>query len=438
MNVLGQLFSRARLRFESAVRAACQVSGNATFSGVERRQSRREGMRCELESDLRDTQSGTHARKHPSVILAIGYNCSVAMKALHFVALAWLAVHLAAQPPTSSPDTRTIFEHTKAATVIILAGEGAGRLNSIATGIIISKDGVLLTALHVVKGAAEVQIRMANGEVFDRVELLGSDERRDVAALKISAGALPSLTAGSTMSIAQGDPVYAVTNAGGLAWSATEGILSAIRPADEIPGAGTGFRLLQFSAPVAPGSSGGALVDRSGALVGIITHSKGSAGFAVPIESVLGLPDSGHRIALGSGSALQMPARAAADIPQSSAAIVGFDAKQILKDARTIYIHSKTSFLTVDTLDRALAMEKDWPKLALTIVQDKRVADLLIEIDRPLFTYVHTFVVVDKRTSIVLASGKVTAFDGTIASGGLAKDIIKIFSAARVPPPSKN
>src|SRR5208283_3141953 len=126
------------------------------------------------------------------------------------------------------------------------------------------------------------------------------------------------------------------------------------------------------------------------------------------------------------------------DIPQSSAAIVGFDAKQILKDARTIYIHSKTSFLTVDTLDRALAMEKDWPKLALTIVQDKRVADLLIEIDRPLFTYVHTFVVVDKRTSIVLASGKVTAFDGTIASGGLAKDIIKIFSAARVPPPSKN
>jgi hypothetical protein len=343
------------------------------------------------------------------------------------------AFQAAPQPPPGL-DAAAIFEHTKAATVIVLAGEGAGRLHSIATGVLISKDGVLLTALHAVKGAAEVQVRMANGDVFDRVELLGSDERRDIAALKISAGALPAMTTGSTSSLAQGDPVYAVTNAGGLAWSATQGILSAIRPADEVPGAGSGFRILQFNAPTAPGSSGGALVDRSGALIGIITGAAGSAAaFAVPIENVLGLPDSGRRVALGSGSSLQMPAKSAADIPQSSAAIAGSDPKQILKNARTIYIHSKTSFLTVDTLDRALALEKDWPKLALTIVQDKRVADLVIEIDRPLFTYIHTYVVVDKKTSIVLGAGKVTAFDGTIASGGIAKDIVKIFAAVQNP-----
>jgi hypothetical protein len=54
-----------------------------------------------------------------------------------------------------------------------------------------------------------------------------------------------------------------------------------------------------------------------------------------------------------------------------------------------------------------------------------------------LFTYIHTFVISDKRTTIVLGSGKVTAFDGTIASGGLAKDIVKIFSAARFPVPAK-
>jgi hypothetical protein len=358
------------------------------------------------------------------------------MKAFQSVVLAALSISLHAQQSPTTPDTNAIFEHAKAATVIILTGDGAGRLHSIATGVIISKDGSILTALHAVKGAAEVQVRMANGEVFDRVELLGSDDRRDVAALKISAGALPQLTPGTTQSLTQGDPVYAVTNASGLAWSATEGILSAIRPADEVPGAGSGFRLLQFSAPVAPGSSGGALIDRSGSLIGIITTSQGSAGFAVPIESVLGLSDSGHRIALGSGSSLQMPAKVAAEIPQSSAAIVDSDPKQILKNARTIYIRSKTSFLTVDTLDRALALEKDWPKLGLTIVQDQRVADLLIEIDRPLFTYVHTFVVIDKRTSIVLGSGKVTAFDGTIASGGIAKDIVKMFSAARIHPSS--
>lgn len=355
------------------------------------------------------------------------------MRSPQFIALAALAASLAAQEVAPTQNSTAIFERTKAATVIILAGEGTGRLHSIATGVIISKDGVLLTAFHAVKGAAEVQVRMANGEVFDRVELLGYDERRDVAALKISAGALPALSSGGPVSLAQGDPVYAVTNAGGLAWSATEGILSAIRPADEVPGAGSGFRLLQFSAPVAPGSSGGALVDRSGALIGIITSAKGSAGFAIPIENVLGLAEAGHSSALGSGSSLQLPAKIASEVPQSSAAIGDSDPKRMLKDAKTIYIHSKTAFLTVDTLDRALALQKDWSKLGLTIVQDQRVADLLIELDRPLFTYLHTFVVVDKRTSVVLGSGKVTAFDGTIASGGLAKDIVKIFAAVRLP-----
>ena len=227
--------------------------------------------------------------------------------------------------------------------------------------------------------------------------------------------------------------MYAVSNANGLAWSATEGIISAVRLADEIPGAGSGFRLLQFSAPIAPGSSGGALVDKTGELVGIITGSTGNSGFAVPVESVLGLPESGHRVALGAGSSLQMPAKQMADLPQSSAAISNVDPKQIVKNARTIFIQSKTAFLTVDTLDRALALQKEWPQLELTIVQDRRVADLLIEIDRPIFTYVHTFVIIDKKTSIVLDSGKVTAFDGTIASGGLAKEIVKFFIAARLP-----
>ena len=245
------------------------------------------------------------------------------MKALQSVVVALLTIPIAAQQTSSSTDVRSIFERTKAATVIILAGEGAGRLHSIATGVIISADGVILTAYHAVKGAAEVQVRMANGEVFDRVEMLGFDERRDVAALKISAGEVPALSAGGTVSLGQGEPVYAVTNADGLAWSATEGILSAIRPAEEIPGAGSGFRVLQFSAPVAAGSSGGALVDRSGALIGIITGGKGSAGFAVPVENVIGLPASGEHIALGSGASLRMPAKSAADIPQSSAAIPG-------------------------------------------------------------------------------------------------------------------
>src|ERR1700722_5285361 len=165
-----------------------------------------------------------------------------------------------------------LLANTKAATVVILSGEGAGRLRSTATGVLVSKDGVILTAFHAVKGAQEVQVRLASGEVFDRVELLGVDERRDVAALKISGSGVAFLVGGSSDSLAAGDRLYAVTNANGLTWSATEGILSAVRAADEIPGAGTGFRVLQFTAPVSPGSSGGALMDRTGKVVGIITE----------------------------------------------------------------------------------------------------------------------------------------------------------------------
>jgi hypothetical protein len=355
------------------------------------------------------------------------------MKSIAFVLFSALSVVVSAQSNVPSPDTQEIFKHTKAATVIVLAGEGAGRLSSIATGVVTSKDGVILTAWHAIKGALEVQVRTADGDVFDRVELLGVDERRDVAALKISAGALPALAPGSTTSLTQGDPVYAVTNADGLTWSATEGIISAVRPADEIPGAGSGFRLLQFTAPVAHGASGGALVDRTGAVIGIIVSGKGTAAFAIPIESVLSLSDLGPRRLLGSGAALQMPAQAEAQIPQSSTAISSSNPKQILQNAKTIYISSKTAFLTIDTVERALTQQKEWDKLGLTIVTDQRVADLFVTFDRPLFTYYHTFVITDKRTSIVLGSGKITAFDGTIASGPLAKDIVKIFAAARFP-----
>lgn len=335
-----------------------------------------------------------------------------------------LGQNLADLPP------KQIFETTKKASVLILSGEGAGRLHSVATGVLVAENGILLTALHAVKDTAEVQIRTSSGEVFDHVQLLGSDERRDIAALKIPVSGLTFLSAGKGTSLAQGDHLYTVNNSNGLAWTASEGILSAVRPAGEIPGAGTGFQLIQFTAPIAPGASGGALVDKHGVLVGIITSGlQGSAFFAVPVENVIGLIDASHPIALGSGSLLQLRS-SEPEASTSSVAAANADPKQLLRAARTVYIHSKTEFLTVDTLDRALLQEKDWKDLSLAIVADAKIADLFIEIDRPLFTYVHTFVISDRKTSVILGSGKVTAFDGTIASDRIAKQITQSFVVA--------
>ncbi len=65
------------------------------------------------------------------------------------------------------------------------------------------------------------------------------------------------------------------------------------------------------------------------------------------------------------------------------------------------------------------------------MVIDTRVADLGIQVDRPLFTYNFTYVVTDKRTSRVLVSGKVVAFDGSIAAGKIASEIIDKLKALR-------
>jgi Trypsin-like peptidase domain len=336
----------------------------------------------------------------------------------------------AALAQTVPPDS-DVVAHVSAATVIILAGEGSGRLNAISTGVIVRPDGVILTAYHGVKDAREVQVRLHTGDVYDQVVLLGRDERRDVAALKISARDLPTLTVGSAAEVKSGDTAYVVSNSNGLAWSASKGIFAASRMADEIPGAGQGYRVLQFTAPVSGGASGGPVVDSKGMLVGIITKGLGphsDAAFAVPVDAVMGLADGTQNLALGSGAALQMPTNHPAP---SSAAIASAKPEDILRAAKTLGITTRTMYFTPDTLAKALANQKTFPTLGLMLVTDERLADLHILIDRPLFTYTFTYSVTDAKTSILLDSGKVTAIDGNTAAGRIAKQLVEKWSKVR-------
>ncbi|MGA2350496.1 MAG: hypothetical protein ABSF70_08705 [Terracidiphilus sp.] len=119
------------------------------------------------------------------------------------------------------------------------------------------------------------------------------------------------------------------------------------------------------------------------------------------------------------------------------------DRNQILKSARTMFISSETDFLSPATLSRALLGQKDWEKLNLAIVDGpsyvdprttkSRPAELQLQIDRVIFTHIHTYVLTDRTTGVVLASGRVRAFDGVVASGPMAAQIVKILSAARLP-----
>src|SRR5260221_6475100 len=201
-----------------------------------------------------------------------------------------------------------VVERVSPSAVSILVGKGDGQVAGVASGVVIRSDGVILTANHVVKGMREVQVRLKSGEIYDQVELMASDERRDVAALRISAAGLPVLPFGNSASAASGAAVFVVSNAVGLPWTASSGILSATRMADDVPGAGSGYLIMQFTAPLSPGSSCGVLVDAEARILGIVVGSL-SAGqnvnFAVPMESIAGLGNASCGLRFESGARLQ-------------------------------------------------------------------------------------------------------------------------------------
>jgi hypothetical protein len=325
-----------------------------------------------------------------------------------------------------------VVEKTMNSVALILTGRGSGILDKVGSGVVIRSDGVILTAYHVVKDASQVQVRLKNGEIYDKVQLLGYDERRDVAAIKIAAANLSSATV-NTEELKAGAKVYVISNPQSLTWTAADGVLSAVRMADDVPNAGRGFRILQFSAPVSSGSSGGLLTDGSGQAIGIVvgTLSAGqNLNFAVPIGSVTGLADLPVTMSFGRGNDLELPQ---AVRPPSTTDLANADPKTILKNAKFLYIYTGSELINEQMMENALMKMPEFEKWKLVIVKDAKLADINIDVEHDLFTWDYRYSATDHRTNILLASGKVTAWDGRVASGKFAKMIIDNLRPGREP-----
>ena len=353
---------------------------------------------------------------------------------------------LMAQGGTSSANSgEQIVERVSPSAVLILVGRGDGQTAAIGSGLIVRSDGVILTANHVVKGMREVQVRLKNGEVYDQVELIASDERRDTAALRIPAVGLPVLPIGSSANVPAGAPVFVVSNGAALPWTASSGILSAIRMADEVPGAGSGYRLLQITAPLAPGSSGGVLVDMQAQALGIITGSI-SAGqnvnFAVPLDSVAGLAAASGGTPFSSGSRLQMPnatvalapgtpARSAPSTPPPDLNLPSPNQRQI----RTISVLSKTIHIRRERLQEDLRKTALFRQLGVRFADYGETADVEITVDRPFLTFEWTYTLVYQPTGLTLAAGAIEGVDEFDAGPNLAAEIMEQLASAAVLPP---
>jgi Do/DeqQ family serine protease len=153
------------------------------------------------------------------------------------------------------------------------------------SGVLVSPEGYLLTNNHVVEGADDIEVQLADGRDA-RARVVGTDPESDLAVLKIDLDRLPVLHFGDSDSIEVGDVVLAIGNPFGVGQTVTAGIVSAI--GRNQLGINVFENFIQTDAAINPGNSGGALVDVAGNLLGINTaifsRSGGSLGigFAIP------------------------------------------------------------------------------------------------------------------------------------------------------------
>lgn len=199
------------------------------------------------------------------------------------VMLASLAGSAFARQADSRLNPAEVAAEASPGVVMIETPSGSG------SGVVVESSGVIVTNLHVVRGDTEVVIRMSNGDIFEDVEVVDVDARRDIVLLKIKAFNLPTVRLGDSDGVEIGEPVVVIGSPRGLAQSVTTGIVSAIRDS------GDGYRLFQTDAAASPGSSGGGMFDDAGELIGIVSLKVDEAeniNFALPSNYVRGLIDT--------------------------------------------------------------------------------------------------------------------------------------------------
>src|SRR6202167_2473305 len=164
--------------------------------------------------------------------------------------------------------------------------------HGLGSGVIISPDGYIVTNNHVIDGAVDIRVTMSNREVYP-AKLVGADPLTDLAVIKIKGNNFPSVPWGNSAGLHPGQTVLAFGNPYGFQFTLPRGIISALNRAH--PDASDRHKpgeFIQTDAAINPGSSGGALVDARGELIGINTFlisSNGSfsgMGFAIPTQIV--------------------------------------------------------------------------------------------------------------------------------------------------------
>jgi serine protease Do len=169
-----------------------------------------------------------------------------------------------AQSADEGLQPREIAARAQASLLVVRAIGARGDTLGEGTGFMVGPEGTFVTNYHIVEPAASVEVERLNGTPTRRVLLVSADPYRDLAVLRapdLTAGLLPLGDDGKAVI---GDRVYVMGNPMGMSGTFADGLLSAMRPVQ-------GTQMLQISAPISPGSSGGPVMNDHGEVIGVAT-----------------------------------------------------------------------------------------------------------------------------------------------------------------------
>lgn len=182
-----------------------------------------------------------------------------------------------------------IAERAIPAIVLIKTATGLG------TGFVVSSDGLIATNLHVIGNARQASIELADGRKFKDIEVINFDDAHDLIVLRIPAKNLTPLVLGDSAKVKVGERVVAIGHPLGLGNTVSDGLVSAVRKINPQ------FTVLQVSAPISHGSSGGPLFNESGEVIGIstlIVTQGQNLNFGMPVNQLKSMLRNGRGIPL--------------------------------------------------------------------------------------------------------------------------------------------
>jgi serine protease Do len=196
----------------------------------------------------------------------------------------------AAKNDSGKPSTPADIAESALPSVVAIVTE-----DSLGTGFVVNANGLVATNLHVIAGYPKALVVLHDRREFPVIEVYNADPRRDIAILRIEANGLRPLVLGDSDRVRPGEPVVAIGHPLGLTDTVSSGLVGAVRAIE------SDFSVLQISAPIAPGSSGGPLFDDRGRVIGVATAillGGQNLNLGVPINDVKALLGKAEPVSL--------------------------------------------------------------------------------------------------------------------------------------------